>query len=233
MASRRKSNGQIPFGTVSIVQPLATLTIYPYALMMKRMDAHGTLQEYPVDPSALAGAIAATVKFETGLLGGNTVYVSQHGSTRVVVEYRPPEVIGLFLDGSEKVLRVPLPGMVMKRSVTGLTVNYQIYAVKQRPQRDDEPMFMAPLPNVSHNGTCWGTVTRPADVSGVSLAEDWRVFLGSPFGNHSVEGKSKKFPKDIRQMLLKLDGQKRKSPYPESDLREMKLKLSDLFKGKD
>jgi len=223
------SSGQIPFDIIGIVRPLATVTIYPYGIMLRKANEHGVTQEYPVSPSALAGALAANVQFETGLLPGNTVYVGQRGSARIVVEYRPPEIVGLFLEGSEKPLRVPMPGLLMRRLVAGTSSSYRICAVKQRPLLNDEPLFMAPLPNVGRDGTCWGTVARPADVSGTSLAEDWRMFMGSVFGNHNLIDKSKRYSKDIRKMLLFLDEKGRKK-YPVSDLRPLKNTVADLFK---
>jgi hypothetical protein len=78
-------------------------------------------------------------------------------------------------------------------------------------------LYHAPLPNVSENGVCWGTVMQPSmeELRSASLSPDWRQFLGSPFGNHTVNGKSRKFPKDLRKLYMALEN---KDKYPRNDL---------------
>lgn len=97
---------------------------------------------------------------------------------------------------------------------------YQIYAVKKRPDQIDTPLFHLPLPNVFTSGSiCWGTVPSASEAAlkRASLVEDWVVFLGSRFGDHGCNGKSKSHPQDIRQKLIDLE-QRHVHVYPKSDL---------------
>ena len=71
--------------------------------------------EYPVSPEQAASALATKLTFTTGLLSADTLYVWQEGGTQVVAEYRKPQLTGVFLEGSENAVRVPLPGMVLIR----------------------------------------------------------------------------------------------------------------------
>lgn len=174
-----------------------------------------------MDPAQVAVALAAKVTFNTGLLSGDTLLVRQEGVRKTVIEYRKPQKTGIYLDGSETALRVPLPGLLMIRTTSeDRRPNYAVYAVKKRPVTLNEPLFHAPLPNVFHSATvCWGSVQRVSDeaLSNISLAEDWSMLLGSPFGDHACNGKSRSHPQDIRQKLIELEAKAAKR-YPTADL---------------
>jgi hypothetical protein len=72
-------------------------------------------------------------------------------------------------------------------------------------------------------------------LSGTSLAEDWSMLLGSPLGDHAVSGKSKAYPRDIRQNLMTLSTegieleQKGARRYPTSDLIPAKKTLAQAL----
>lgn len=201
--------------------------------MLRKTDGEQTT-EYPIDPAQVALALAAKVTFDTGLLGGNTLLVRQDGVKRTVVEYRPPQKTGLFLDGSEAALRVPLPALVMIRvTAEDKAPVYGVYAVKRRPETLDIPLFHAPLPNVFGSGAiCWGTVQRVTDSSlqSAGLAEDWTMLLGSSFGDHAVGGKSKRHKQDIRKLLIDLEARKARR-YPTGDLIPVKKTLAQVLGG--
>ncbi|HUN10452.1 MAG TPA: hypothetical protein PLQ56_27880 [Aggregatilineales bacterium] len=212
-------------------QPSLILSVYSYGIMLRKQE--GTLvTEYPIDPAQLALALAAKVTFDTGLLGGNTLLVRQDGVKKTVVEYRPPQKTGIFLDGSEAALRVPLPGLVLIRVTTeDKAPQYGVYAVKRRPENLDIPLFHAPIPNVfGSGGICWGTVPRVEDAAlcRISLAADFMMLLGSAFGDHAVGGKSKCQPQDIRKLLIELEG-KKATRYPTGDLIPVKKTLGQVL----
>jgi hypothetical protein len=188
--------------------------------MLRKADGE-RVTEYPVDPAQVASALAAKITFETGLLEGNTLLVRQDGVKKTVAGYRPPQKTGLFLEGVETALRVSLPGLIMIRAtVTGRAPHYEVYGVKQRPESLDVPLFHAPLPNVFNSGAiCWGTVPRLSEtaLASTSLANDWTMLLGSPFGDHAVSGKSKREPDDIRKVLIGLEANRARA-YPKGDL---------------
>ncbi|MCK6580538.1 MAG: prokaryotic E2 ligase family D protein [Anaerolineae bacterium] len=214
-------------------QPSLILSFYSFGVMLRKTDGEQTT-EYPIDPAQVALALAAKVTFDTGLLGGNTLLVRQDGVKRTVVEYRPPQKTGLFLDGSEAALRVPLPALVMIRvTAEDKAPVYGVYAVKRRPETLDIPLFHAPLPNVFGSGAiCWGTVQRVTDSSlqSAGLAEDWTMLLGSSFGDHAVGGKSKRHKQDIRKLLIDLEARKARR-YPTGDLIPVKKTLAQVLGG--
>jgi len=116
-------------------------------------------------------------------------------------------------------VRVALPPLLLIRTTTeDRNPQYQVYAVKARPITLDAPLFHAPLPNIFNSGSiCWGSVRRVEDsaLHGNSLSADWSALLGSPFGDHVVNGKSRSHPHDIRQQLLDLESRKARV-YPKS-----------------
>ncbi|MBZ0277377.1 MAG: prokaryotic E2 ligase family D protein [Anaerolineae bacterium] len=212
-------------------QPSLSLNFYSFGITLRKQEGDRTT-EYPVDPAQVAVALAARVTFDTGLLSGDTLLVRQEGISKTVVEYRRPQITGIFLDDAESALSVPLPGLVMIRKTGGQSaVSYAVYAVKRRPADMNIELFHAPLPNVfSSAAVCWGTVQRVSDeaLSGASLAEDWDVLLGSSFGNHAVNGKSRSHKEDIRQKLIDLETRKARR-YPTSDLISARKKLAQAL----
>ena len=212
-------------------QPSLVLSFYSFGVMLRKTDGAATT-EYPVDPAQIALALAAKVTFDTGVLSGNMLLVRQDGMKRTVVDYRPPQKTGVFLDGSDTALRVPLPGMVMIRvTADDKTPQYGVFAVKRRPDTLDTPLFHAPIPNIFGSGAvCWGTVQRVSDTAlkGTTLADDWTMLLGSSFGDHAVGGKSKREPHDIRKLLIALES-KRATRYPIGDLVPVKKTLGQVI----
>jgi hypothetical protein len=200
--------------------PSLSLDFYSYGVLLRKREGDA-VTEFAVDPAQIALALSAKAGFDTGLLTGNTLLVRCEGVKKTVVEYRPPGKTGLYFNGSETPLRVPLPGMLMIRvTAEDKSPQYQVYAVKRRPDSLDTPLFHLPLPNVFHSGSiCWGSVpvVSEAALKGSSLADDWAVFLGSRFGDHGCNGKSRSHPQDIRQKLIQLE-QRKARVYPKSDL---------------
>ncbi|MEQ8673783.1 MAG: hypothetical protein RLP44_29870 [Aggregatilineales bacterium] len=215
-------------------QPSLSLDFYSYGVMLRKREGE-MLTEFAVDPAQVAVALAAKVTFDTGLLSGNTVLVRQEGVKKTVVEYRKAQKTGIFLDGSETALRVPLPPLVMIRTTTeDRSPNYAVYAIKRKPASMDVALFNAPLPNLFNSGgICWGSVQRVTDMalSGASLAQDWAMLLGSSFGDHAVHNKSRSHPQDIRQKLIALE-QNGTRRYPTSDLVAANKTLTQVLGGK-
>lgn len=199
-------------------------------LLLKREGEQVT--EYPVDPAQVALALAAKVRFDTGLLSEATLLVRHEGVKKSIVEYRSAQKTGLFLDGSETPIRIPLPALVFIRVTTeDKSPQYQVYAVKKRPTTFDAPLYHAPLPNVFNTGgICWGSVPLVSDeaLRGSSLAEDWCVLLGSRFGDHAVHGKSQAYTRDIRQQFVALEERKARV-YPKSDLVPVNKTLAQVL----
>ncbi len=110
-------------------------------------------------------------------------------------------------------LDVPMPALAF----FGYAQRYYLWAVQDDELKGDTPLYAAPLPNVDANGAiCFGSNTIPK-VSAKTIEEAWSIFLASPFTNHSVNGKSRKYPNDVRQLLFELIKRKRRT-YPLDDL---------------
>lgn len=201
-------------------QPSLSLNFYSYGCVLRKREGEA-ITEYPVDPQQVAMVLAAKVGFDTGFLDGETLLVRQDGVKRTVVGFRKRCKTGIWLDGSDTAIRVPLPDLLMIRTTTSNNApQYQVYAVKGRPTSLDAELFRCPLPNVFNSAAiCWGTVQRVSDdaLSNGSLAADWSMLLGSPFGDHACHGKSVAHPADVRKMLIELEGRKARV-YPRRDL---------------
>lgn len=212
-------------------QPSLSLDFYSYGVLLRKREGDA-VTEYAVDPAQVALALAAKVTFDTGLISGDTLLVRQEGVKKIVVEFRKAQKTGVYLDGSETALRIPLPPLLMIRVThEDRSPSYAVYAVKRRPTALNVELFHAPLPNVFHSGSiCWGSVQRVSDTAliGAALAEDWSMLLGSPFGDHACSGKSKSHPRDIRQKLIELE-QKSSRRYPVSDLIPAKKTLAQVL----
>ncbi len=202
---------------------------------MLRKREGDTLTEYAVDPAQVAVALASKVTFDTGLLSGDTFLTRTEGVKKTVVDYRKAQKTGIYLDGSDTALRVPLPALLMLRTTNeNRSPNYAVYAVKKRPTSLDATLFHAPLPNVFNSANiCWGSVQRVSDeaLSSASLAEDWAMLLGSPFGDHACSGKSKSHKQDIRKKLIEMD-KKGSRRYPTSDLIPAKKTIAQVLGDK-
>jgi hypothetical protein len=210
-------------------KPTMTLSFYHFGILLHRMTDDGGELEYAVSPAQLAEALAIKVRFETGLLSGNTLYITNEGTKHAVVEYRPPQQTALYLEGSDVPITIPLPGLVMGRLSNGNdSPRYGVYAVKSRPETLDAPLFNPPLPNVGNGSICWGSVKRVSAEALASnhLTEDWQLLLGTVFTSHSVSGKSKRFSSDIRQHFIALEKQKARK-YPLSDLVPARVTLGE------
>ena len=213
--------------------PSLVLSFFSFGIMLRKQDGE-RISEYPVDAAQVAAALSAKTCFDTGLLSANTLLVRQEGVKKTVVEYRPPQKTGIFLEGADVALRMPLPPLVLIRvTVEGGTPQYGLFAVKKRPLDLTAPLFHAPLPNVFGSGSiCWGSVQRVSDASltSASLVESWQFLLGSPFGDHACGGKSHAHPRDIRQQLIELDAQHART-YPKRDLIPVKKTLGEVLEA--
>ena len=212
-------------------KPSLSLSFYSFGVMMTQRKGEA-ICEYAVDPTQVAQALSAKVVFDTGILSENTILLRQEGVKKTIVEYRPAQKTGLFVEGSETAIRIPLPPLVLIRTSQQQQPDYQFFAVKQRPTLTSE-LFVAPFPNVnSHGSISWGTERQVHDqASSAALTHDWAVLLGSPFGDHSCSSKSKKFPRDIRRQWMALE-QRKARRYPVSDLVSAKTTLAQVLGDK-
>ncbi len=225
-------NGPDLLASALRIAPSVTLSFYPFGVILRRQTPDGAWTEYPVNPSQIAQALAEKAQFDTGILSGNTICVKVEGVQRLVAAYRPPQRTALMIEGSAEPFRVPMPGLIMIRLLSGGTsANYWVFAVKKRTLTADTALFHAPVPNVYGEGSvCWGSVPRVSSTAMAAndLVEDWALFFGSVFTPHSANGKSKSEPNDIRRKLAGLDAAKA-ARYPIFDLMPHNAKLGEML----
>ena len=208
-------------------EPQLALLFFIYGVMLRK-QVDGAMTEYPVSASDIAEVLSAKICFDTGLMRDDILLVQREGLRETVVSFRKAQKTGLWLEGSDEPIRIPLPNLLLIRTSTGKTPSYQVYAVKQRPETLDGELFHAPLPNVYSSGSiCWGTV-RHDQLETASLQADWDRLLGTRFGSHAVSGKSKSHPKDIREKWLSFSSRKR--VYPKNDLISANKTLAQALK---
>ncbi|MBI3913761.1 MAG: hypothetical protein HY327_06195 [Chloroflexi bacterium] len=162
--------------------------------------------------AAVRAAFAAET-LETGWLPANARRwgIGKRGEW-IVITFPPQQHRFTFAreDGGEKTTRkdvpserlflVPMPALAF----FGYEQRYYVWAFKDAELKGDTHLFAAPLPNIEASGAiCFGSNAIPK-ASAQTIAEAWRIFLASPFTNHAVNGKSRKFPDDVRKQLMRL-----------------------------
>lgn len=151
----------------------------------------------------------------SGFIPPDVVWIHKRNTTLTIASYRPPQITGIWLEGVDYALHVPLPGLLLIHNTNNRASS--LFAVASPPTNGDTPLFAAPLPNTGtdYGLVCWGSVSIP-DASN-DLAPVWSTLLGSAFVNHGVANKSQKHPGDIRDLLVELHEQKA-TEYPHDDL---------------
>jgi PRTRC genetic system protein B len=132
----------------------------------------------------------------------------------IVITFPPQKHRLSFADENGKTmsLEIPMPALVF----FGYGQRYYLWAFKDNELGSETMLFAAPLPNLDANGAiCFGSNVVPK-ASAKTIVEAWRLFLASPFTNHSVNGKSRKYPNDVRTQLMLLSEKRRR--YPLDDL---------------
>jgi PRTRC genetic system protein B len=125
---------------------------------------------------------------------------------------------------------VNLPVAMPALAFFGYGQKYYLWAFTDRELNANSPLFAAPLPNIEGNGAiCFGQNVLP-QASTKTIGEAWNLFLTSPFSTHSVNGKSKTFPEDVRKQLEKL-AQANVRRYPLRDLVPLRETASQMIDG--
>lgn len=185
-------------------------------ILTRQTEDDGTV-EYPIDPAAIIKALAIVVPAKSGFIapGANIISVESNGTSTKIIAYRPPQITGIWLEGSQTALRVPMPPLIMKMSLPGRSAT--VCALAHPPKGENDLIYGTPLANVGSSGwVCWGSVSVP-QVENNDLGPVWDTFFGTRFANHSVGQKSKKHPDDIRAMLIELHDRQAEE-YPVHDL---------------
>ena len=125
---------------------------------------------------------------------------------------------------------ITLPIAMPALAFFGYGQKYYLWAFTDRELNANSALFTAPLPNIEGSGAiCFGQNVLP-QASTKTIGEVWDLFLTSPFSNHSVNGKSKAFPEDVRKQLEKMS-QANGHHYPLRDLVPLRETASQMIDG--
>ena len=186
----------------------ASLNFVGDQLLFKWRRLDGTECGKFIAPSA-ARAAFSHVPIDTGWIKpGVTRWGMNHNGEWTVI-FIPPSVHKLILNPKAKrPISAPLPGLVFLHQEH----NSHVWAISEPEFSPEAIVHYAPLPNVGSDGRiCFGSNS----ISGLNTMATWTLFIGSPFNNHSANGKSKLEPTDVRNLLKQLSGKKE---YPVNDL---------------
>ena len=210
-------------------KPSLQLSFFSYGATLRK-SVDGAVSEYPVNPALVAQALIGEITFSSGFIPNNVIYHAQKGVKKTVVSFRKRQRTGIWLEGREEALRVPLPDMILiKTTRGGLNPDYKAFATYGKPQNLNVALYNLPLPNIyTGGGICWGSVSRPNNDS-LDLSEDWASLLGSAFGNHSCGNKCKSYPDDIRKFLIELHNNPKRRVYPKRELIPAKTTLTNIL----
>ncbi|MFN6474026.1 MAG: hypothetical protein RMY36_030725 [Nostoc sp. SerVER01] len=187
-----------------------------------RWTEEGKVKAKLISSSSVRAAFA-NEPIDSGWLGANIVRCGVCGKGNWSVRFSPPSKLNLLLQLAQGIeeIAVPMPGLVF----FGIHQTYYIWAIKEAVFRPTAILYHAPLPNVSSGGDghgnipgqiCFGDNSLPvATPSGMDKA--WQIFCNTPFTDHLINGKSVKYDKDIRSLLLALFDSN-KSKYPAKEL---------------
>jgi hypothetical protein len=158
----------------------------------------------------LARALAK-VQIDTGWISVGEAFIrGGYGGKGDWYLVKVPDRFARILIEARGAPTIPLPPLYM----AGAGKEHFVFATNTHAHQEDAPLFWAPFPNAGRGNICWGQ-NQPPRAAMKSALEAWRIFIRSPFNHHDVSGLSRKYPKDVRDLLMNLDGKK---TYPVQDM---------------
>ncbi|HEX8653067.1 MAG TPA: hypothetical protein VF708_19780 [Pyrinomonadaceae bacterium] len=203
-----------------------TLTFRGGQYELTVQDHNGTVFPKIVSPAAVREAFTLEV-IDSGWLPD---IVRRYGVCRFgewFVGFIPPGRHELPLESDEEgaqrgmiKITTPLPGLIF----FGCNTKYFLWAVGSDTFDPKSEVFHAPLPHVEMDKPtapagliCWG-YHQPQKCRAATFMKAWKLFMETPFSNHTVDSKSKKYPEDVRLMLREVAALPEGSLYPVEDL---------------
>ena len=168
-----------------------------------------------VDALDVAHALSSELSFSTGLLPAGTLWWQNTRGGPLYALYDEPQIRILALQTDlkkpPKRFKIPLPGFLFLCSPGQPP---WVFAVKKKPTRDKDIVYRAPLANIFNNGRCCpGSHTFPTRVNDMIHS----FFVSFFSSTADLSRRSKKFPRNILELWVFLDGKKK---YPMNDLVE-------------
>ena len=166
-----------------------------------------------VSPADVQAALTRDLAISSGLLPPNTLWWKNSRNGPLVAFWVPPKIRAVAMQDKPfeppTRLRVPMPGAIF------LCAPGQppwVFAAKRRPEHSTDPVFRFPAFNVFEKGrVCSGTHHWTQVVGGIPD----EFFLSYFSHTGDFEGRSKKYPKDLRSLWEELNGKQR---FPLDDL---------------
>lgn len=212
--------------TQSPQPPRPRLDFYPTAVLLSRWEEDGRIIAHPVSVHDVVSA-CTNIALGSGLLPPNTLFWKQQGERQVIGIYVPARRWRMQVESAggdeSRSYYIPMPPLVFVGSGNA----YQVYAVKRRPRDGHERLYHAPCPNVHHHGgICPGNTPFPI-CSPQTIDTALSLFMeNSLFNGDLSQGKSHRYPGDVRHLWAALEGKKR---FPLSELNDSSCTLRDLL----
>ena len=182
-----------------------------------------------IDPSAASLAFQEG-SVDSGWLPPQTVRHGQTLKDSWVVQFYPPQKYPFSLQIDSQFC--PLPDLEGAVSVTvpfprllflAKGQSAYLWAVKQKTFNSKQRLYQVPLPNADSSGElCFGSNLKPS-ASIDTVERIWQTWWGGIFNHHTIGGKSKQHPQDIRWQLWESKGKK---GYPVKDLVESRYETA-------
>ena len=166
-----------------------------------------------VHPDEIADAFIQHMGLSSGLLPEGTLWIKQSAEGIITALHRPPAVWAAAVQEQPfeppARLRIPMPGLVFV-CAPGRTP--WVFACRERPTRQDQPLYASPTFNTFMNGrVCPGSHKFPDEVDRIPES-----FFRSFFSlTGDTWNRSQKHPRDLHALWRELDG---REEYPMEDL---------------
>lgn len=203
----------------------ARIDLFDESIIFTKYKDGQPITSYEVDPIDLTASFSGQ-PVTTGLLPRNVVTYTKGGNKEDITIVIPAHKRKLTYSKRDElhVVTLPLPTLIFR----GYRKNYCIWAIKSDWPAANEPLFRAPLSNVSGDGhICTGDVPFPQPSKG-TIWEAANLFLDSIFNNHYDGNKSVMFPADI---LLAWESLRGEAEYPLDDLVATKTTITEIIGG--
>jgi hypothetical protein len=205
--------------TQDLQHPRLRLDFYQTAVLLSRREEDGRIRTHPVSVHDVVSA-CANLTLGSGLLPANTLFWQQADSQVAMGLYVPARRWRMRTE--ERVYQLHMPPFVFVGKGSG----YRIFAVKERPAGEEEPLYHTPCPNVHHHGgICVGDTPFP-DCAPQTIETALTLFMeDSLFNSDLSRGRCRRYPDDVRQLWAELEGKNR---FPLSELVSCGRVMRDL-----
>ena len=160
---------------------------------------------------------------DTGWLPAGVVRCGSNAQGPFYVYSAPAQLVEVTLN--ERKIKVPIPRTVLLAAGAG---KFRLWAMSAKYFDAGVEAFLAPFPNVYESGEiCWGP-NDPGPVNPMKARWTWELFFATPFSDHLVNGKSRRFQQDVRSLQAALVADNARA-YPNNDLVFAGNKIGNLI----